>query len=60
MKLVLLSPCAYDFRMASTAKATDKTPAGTDAPKDLVQSVARALNIVDVIAAAKEPMRHNR
>ncbi|MGJ3190124.1 IclR family transcriptional regulator [Paenarthrobacter sp. FR1] len=43
--------------MASTTKATDKSPAGTDAPKDLVQSVARALNIVDVIAAAKEPMR---
>jgi DNA-binding IclR family transcriptional regulator len=43
--------------MASTAKTADKPSTDTEAPKDLVQSVARALNIVDVVAASKEPMR---
>lgn len=43
--------------MASTDENVDVSPDEDEAPKDLVQSVVRALAIVDVVASSREPMR---
>ena len=43
--------------MATTRTSDDASPTQAEAPKDLVQSVARAFTIIDVVAESRKPMR---